>query len=82
MDLESQCFTCGNYLNNYTCLAFLDRIPEVIVENRFDHRNPYPDAIHPVDRGHRWELSPLAHAARQHVDGRAPLRRWPGGESR
>jgi len=38
----AQCICCSHYRRLLTCDAFPDGIPEVIHDDRFDHRNPYP----------------------------------------
>lgn len=38
----SQCYLCRNYRGNFKCAAFPDEIPEDILFNRHDHKQPYP----------------------------------------
>lgn len=45
------CYHFRGYARGMTCAAFLDGIPEEIIENRFDHRKP-----HPEDNGIRFEM--------------------------
>jgi hypothetical protein len=50
----TQCLSCIHLVKgSRTCKAFPSQIPEEIIENRFDHRRPYPD-----DEGIRFEPRP------------------------
>lgn len=41
--IVSQCASCKHKLaGGPTCLAFPQHIPDIILLNRFDHRNAYP----------------------------------------
>lgn len=33
----------GGHTGPLACMAFLNGIPDVIIDNDFDHRQPYPD---------------------------------------
>lgn len=42
-DVEvSQCANCKHYSGNARCNAFQDSIPDAILTNEHDHRQPYP----------------------------------------
>lgn len=45
----SACARCKNYLGKGSCFAY-DMIPDVILSNEHDHRQPYPG-----DKGIRFE---------------------------
>lgn len=50
-DLQvAQCVRCKHLLSNARCAAFPEGIPADILENRHDHRRPYPG-----DNGIRFE---------------------------
>lgn len=50
-----QCFSCGHSprwlgkWGRYACTAYPDGIPQAIIDNRYDHRQPQAG-----DRGLRW----------------------------
>ena len=50
MPQSDQCFTCKHYAAALTCDAFLERIPQDILNGTIDHRKPYPG-----DNGIQWE---------------------------
>jgi len=52
---EIQCDNCNHFRSGNECDAFPDGIPLDIIAGEFDHRNPYPNAEHPTDRGIRFE---------------------------
>jgi hypothetical protein len=45
-----QCNRCSNYLKNGKCMAFLNRIPDEILDGEHDHTKPFPG-----DNGIRFE---------------------------
>lgn len=45
-----QCYRCRHYMSGYVCRAFSAGIPETILNNFHDHRQPYPG-----DNGIRFE---------------------------
>lgn len=36
------CQNCKNYIGELSCLAFMERIPDEILEGRNDHSKPLP----------------------------------------
>jgi hypothetical protein len=57
MNDKSQCETCKHYLSwddeppvFHRCKAFPNGIPEEIFQNRYDHKEPYPN-----DNGIHWQ---------------------------
>ena len=50
----SDCGTCKHWVPGATFAAFPDGIPDAILDNEHDHRQPYPG-----DHGIRWEPKTL-----------------------
>ena len=53
MSMISQCLSCKHFKPNgmeSLCAAYPQGIPDVILFNEVDHREPWPD-----DQGLRWE---------------------------
>ena len=50
MTIVPQCFDCKRWRENDVCVAFPDRIPDEILLNLHDHKQPYPG-----DGGIRFE---------------------------
>lgn len=40
--ISDQCPNCANYLGDLKCFAFIDRIPQEILEGTNDHTKPLP----------------------------------------
>lgn len=69
-----QCWFCAHYLGDLACTAFPVKIPQEILDGRFNHQDPYPDAAHPFDWGIRFVMSPRIEeiVQRRRVEGKAP----------
>jgi len=54
---QPQCMTCKHFRpqKGMVCEAFPDDIPDAILEEEFNHTNPWPDAESPQDNGIRYE---------------------------
>lgn len=37
-----QCIECKHKIKAQVCTAFPDGIPKALIDDKFDHRNPYP----------------------------------------
>ena len=48
--ITAQCLICDNYLGDLSCLAFPDKIPNIILFGKHDHTKPYKG-----DKGIRFE---------------------------
>lgn len=48
--MSKQCVRCSRHLTADSCEAFPKRIPNKILDGKFDHRKPYPG-----DRGIRFK---------------------------
>ena len=60
---DSQCFTCKHYLGNYHCAAFQDGVPDEILFNEHNHREPFEG-----DQGIRYEMSDEEKKRREDLD--------------
>ena len=40
--IKSQCKNCNNYILNFTCFAFTEKIPEDVYINKIIHSKPLP----------------------------------------
>ena len=62
--MYSQCLLCKHHFGGDTCKAFQDKIPDIILENKHDHRKPYSK-----DGGIQFD-NVLSEAASKEADGR------------
>ena len=57
------CFHRASVGTAQACKAFPNHIPDAILRNAFDHREPWPTAAAPEDQGVRFEPRPDIPAA-------------------